>query len=122
MVPWWIRCWVSPLLAKSSLIGSFFADAIFLGIVFHQFFHWWQYSRTEDGWVVKTLVVSPPSQCNRSSPDQPVLLDGLQCRHLHLVSHSHLKVQGLMPQLGSVDLSHVRTWFRQLPRLPRDWL
>jgi hypothetical protein len=65
---------------------SFFADAIFLGIVFHQFVHWWQYSRTEDGWVVKTLVVSL-AFTRRWITDTAVLLDGLQRRYLDLVSH-----------------------------------
>lgn len=50
------------LLVRSAfLIDRFFADAIFLGVVLHQFVHWWQYSRTEDGWVVKSIVVSDHS-------------------------------------------------------------
>ena len=82
----WIRCWVSlgsyPLpytiysrwsssitrsvavigaiggRAPKLMIDRFMVDAILLGIVLHQFIHWFQYSRHDDRLIVQLLVVS----------------------------------------------------------------
>jgi hypothetical protein len=36
------------------------ADAIMLGVILHQFTHWWEYARGDDKPVVRYIVVCPP--------------------------------------------------------------
>jgi hypothetical protein len=73
----------------------FLADGIFLGLLFHQFVHWWSFSRGEDRLIVRLLVVSPALSEWRSVlviitfstlADITVLLDDLQCRYISIVS------------------------------------
>jgi len=35
------------------------ADAIMLGVILHQFTHWWEYARKDDKPVVRYIVVCP---------------------------------------------------------------
>lgn len=111
--------------------GSFLVDAIFLGVILHQFAHWWQWSRKEDRWVVQSLVVRCPSSL-LSSPRCTVLMRGRRCsivlyhdcqsRYIRLVSrfafcslqyiHGHNRViaELFRPQPDRVDLSYVCIW------------
>jgi len=43
--------------------GRMLADAIMLGVILHQFTHWWEYARRDDKPVVRYIVVciSPTS-------------------------------------------------------------
>jgi hypothetical protein len=34
-------------------------DAILLGVILHQFIHWWEYARGEEKGVVRWIVVCP---------------------------------------------------------------
>jgi hypothetical protein len=60
-----------------------------LGVLLHQFTHWWQYARTSDARTVRYIVVSHHLGSGPSitiGADQAVLLHDLQYRYISLVS------------------------------------
>jgi len=56
--------------------GRMLADAIMLGVILHQFTHWWEYARRDDKPVVGYIVVCPPLPFG--SKLRIVLLDDIQ--------------------------------------------
>ena len=59
------------------------ADAIMLGVILHQFTHWWEYARGDDKPVVRYIVVCPPRSFE--SKLMVVLLHDMQYRSYYIV-------------------------------------
>ena len=66
------------------------ADAIMLGVILHQFTHWWEYARADDKRVVRFIVVCPFLPDYRTIVEGVVFLHDLQYWSYMLVSiHLH---------------------------------
>jgi hypothetical protein len=63
--------------------GRMLADAIMLGVILHQFTHWWEYARGDDKPVVRYIVVCPPLSIGLKL--MIVLLHDMQYRSYNLV-------------------------------------